>query len=165
MAACTVTYSPDIARRAYRTFFWRKFSTPLGILYLLSLPICLASLTFVYLYMGTNWVFGALAVVFVGNLYIQILSYFAVPRAIARVAIKFNTATIETAIDGFRLSAGQYVSFLEWTRFKYVWPYQDFMVLVPKPALLFRFGYVPALGMSDEVRRDFEAAGRGGDVT
>jgi hypothetical protein len=160
MAVCTVTYSAEVARRAYRTFFWRKFSTPLGLFYLLSLPINLALLVFVYLFMGTNWVLGAFGVLFIGTLYIQAVAYFAMPRAMARAAVKLNAAEIETTSKGFRASIGPNVSFLDWARFKYVWVYPDFVILVGKPELLFRFAYVPAIGMSAEARRDFEDAGK-----
>jgi len=34
VATCNVTYSEGVVRRAVRTFFWRRFKTPLGALYL-----------------------------------------------------------------------------------------------------------------------------------
>jgi hypothetical protein len=164
MAVCTVIYSAEVARRAGRTFFWKKFGTPFGILYAISLPLMLIFLIFVYHNVGTNWIFGAFGVLFVGNVYIQALTYFAVPRTMARLAAKLSTAEIETSDKGFKASIGPNVSFVEWNRFRYVWSYPDFVILVLKPALLFRFAYLPALGMSLEVRKDFEAA-IGRDVT
>jgi hypothetical protein len=165
MAVCTVTYSAAVARRAYRTFFWRKFRTPLGLFYLLSLPTNLALLIFIYLFLGTTWVLGAFGVLFFGNLYLQAVAYFLMPRAIARAAVKLNSAEIETTSGGFRVSNGPNVTFLDWARFKYVWVYPDFVILVIKPELLFRFAYVPAIGMSPEARKDFEDAGSGRNGT
>jgi hypothetical protein len=129
-------------------------------LYLLAMPINLAALILIYLCMGTNWMFGALAIVLVGTFYLQILVYFAAPKAMARRALNFGTAEIETSDAGFRASIGKNVTFLEWTRFKHIWMYPDFVILVLNPLLLAGFAYVPAAGMSTEVRKDFEDAGQ-----
>lgn len=71
MANCTVTYSIEVARRAVRTYFWRRFKTPLGLGFLFFIPLMAGLICFVYLTEGDNWIVGAIGLLIALNILIQ----------------------------------------------------------------------------------------------
>jgi hypothetical protein len=161
VAVCTVTYSAEVARSAAHAFFWRKFKTPEGVLYLISLPLVLASVFLIYLYEGPNWAVGAFGLLLVMNVMLQITAYFSVPRALVRRLTDpaRRTLTIETLSDGFKAEAARSTTLLPWANLRYIWFYKDFILLVPPfPVLRATFVVVPTNGMTPEVMRDFETA-------
>ena len=166
MASCTVTSSPDIARRAAKTFFWRKFRTPVGVLFALSPPIVLAFSVFLYFYEGANWAVGAFGTLFTFNVIIQASYYFTLPRALAKRLSDpaKRSISVETSREGVRLSYGPNAALLPWKRYKFVWLYPDFIILSVQPAFS-AFVIVPTDGMTSDVHRAFEAAARGEAVT
>ncbi len=44
LASCSIAYSPEVAERAARQFFWRKWRTPFGMVFFSSLIIVSAVL-------------------------------------------------------------------------------------------------------------------------
>ncbi len=163
MATCAVTYSPEVARRAVRTYFWRKFGTPFGVSYLVSVPVTIGAIAFTYYMQGPNWFVGGFGFMLAFNLLMQWLYYFNLPRAFAKRLADpaLRTAEITTSADGVRIVIGPNASLLKWARFKRIWLYDDFVILAMNPPLQMGFTYIPTAGMSTEVRRDFEAAGQG----
>ena len=166
MATCTITYSEAVARRAVHAFFWRRFKTPLGALYLLSLPLLIAIIVFVYSVDGPNWFVGAFGLILVMNVLIQGTFYFSLPKAFARRLLDpaNRTADVETSSEGVRVASGRSAAVLAWAKFPYVWIYEDFVILAAKPPLM-RFTFLPTDGMTPDVRRDLETASEGRTIT
>src|SRR5262249_36963543 len=108
MATCTVTYTPDVARRAARTYFWRKFKTPFGASYFLSVPVMIGAVAFIYYVQGANWFVGAFGLLIFFNLLMQWAYYFSLPKALARrLADPANrTAEVRTSAEGVRIAIG-----------------------------------------------------------
>jgi len=163
MATCTVTYTPEVARHAARAYFWRKFKTPLGVLYLASIPFLIGAVAFIYYMQGANWFVGAFGLLLFSNLLMQWFYYFKLPQALARRLVDpaNRTAEVTTSEDGIRVAIGPNASLLKWTMFKRIWLYDDFAILAVNPPLAMRFTYLPTEGMTPEVRRDLEAASQG----
>jgi len=163
MTTCTVTYSPEVARRAARTYFWRKFKTPFGVSYLASVPVMIGAVAFIYYMQGANWFVGAFGLLIFFNLLMQWGYYFSLPRALARRLADpaLRTAEVTTSPEGVRIVIGPNASLLKWARFKRIWLYDDFVILAVNPPLQMGFTYLPTAGMSTEVRRDLEAASQG----
>jgi hypothetical protein len=164
VATCTVQYSADVARRAGRAYFWRKFRTPFGALYLVSVPLVLSAILFIYYTEGANWFAGAFGLLLFFNLLMQWASYSSFPKALARLAAN-QTAEVATSADGVRLTIGPNSSLLKWASFKRIWLYEDFIILAVNPPFVMRFTYVPTAGMTQEVRSDFERASRREAIT
>ena len=160
MARCNVTYSESVTRRAVHTFFWRRFKTPLGALYLGSFPILLGAIGFAYSIDGPNWFVGAMGFLLVMNLIIQVTSYFALPKAfVKRISDPTRrNAEIETSAEGVRVTNGPNALLLPWKMFKYIWVYDQYVILAVRPPML-TFVTIPTEGMTSDVRRDFEEAG------
>ena len=160
MATCNVTYSEGVVRRAVRTFFWRRFKTPLGVLYLGSFPILLGAIGFAYSIDGPNWFVGAVGLLLVLNIIIQATPYFVLPKAFAkRIADPAKrSAEVETSTEGVRVTNGPNAALLPWKRFKYIWVYDQYIILAVRPPMLM-FVIIPTEGMTSDVRRDFEEAG------
>jgi hypothetical protein len=161
VSTCNVTYTPEVIRDGTRTFYWRRFKTPGGILYLLSIPVLITAICFIYLFDGANWFVGAFGLLLVMNLIVQGTTYFSLPRVLAS---RFSdpsrrTIAIETLPDGFRSHGDRSVTFFPWSNLRYIWLYGEFILLVPPhPALRAAFVLVPTEGMTPEVRHDFEVA-------
>lgn len=162
MATCTVTWSANVARRAIRKYFWRRFMTPFGLLYLASFPLLIGGIWVVYSMAGANWFVGAFGLVLVMNVIIQGTYYFVLPRAyVKRLSDPARqTAEVETSADGIRVAMGRSAAFRKWSAFKYVWIYDDFVILA-KGWLSMGFVFIPTQGISPEVRGDLEAASEG----
>jgi len=163
MATCTVTYSPEVARRAARAYFWRKFATLFGASYLASIPVMIGAIAFIYYMQGANWFVGAFGLLLFFNVLMQWGYYFTLPRALAKRLVDplLCTAEITTSADGVRIVIGPNASLLKWARFRRIWLYDDFVILAMNPPLQMGFTYIPTAGMSTEVRRDLEAAAQG----
>jgi hypothetical protein len=163
MATCTVTYSPEVARCAARTYFWRKFGTLFGASYLASVPLVIGAIAFIYYMQGANWFVGAFGLLLFFNMLMQWSYYFTLPRALAKRLTDpaLRTAEITTSADGVRIVIGPNASLLKWARFKRIWLYDDFVILAMNPPLQMGFTYIPTAGMSTEVHRDLEAASQG----
>ena len=159
MATCTITYSADIAHRAARMFFWRRFKTPLGVSFLMSLPAMAGAMWLVYTVDGANWFIGVTGVVLFLNLIIQSSYYFTLPKAFAlRLSDPtLRNAEIETSPQGVRVVSGPHANLLTWERFKYIWIYDDFVILAVKPPFM-PFIFLPTRGMTPEVLRDIRAS-------
>jgi hypothetical protein len=163
VAISTVSYSAEVTHQAARTYFWRRFKSPLGVMYLISLPLVLALVIFTYSYEGANWAVGVFGFLLVMNVMLQGSLYFSQPRAVSRLLSdpSRQTLTLETLEDGFKAEAGRNTTFFPWTKLRHIWLYRDFILLVPAhPMLLSRFWIIPTAGMSAEVWSDFEKAGR-----
>jgi hypothetical protein len=134
-----------------RTFFWRKFASPLGAFYLLSFPLLTGAIWFVWSTSGPNWFVGMFGFVLYMNLLFQILGYFLVPRVFARGALDPATriAEVETSANGIRISRGGNTSMMPWTSFTNIWLYDNFVILARRPPVsLMQFVVLPADGMS-----------------
>ena len=167
MATCTLEYSVDVSRRAFRTYFWRRFKTPLGALYLGSFPIIIGGIWLAYCLNGPDGFVGAFGLLLFMNLVIQLSYYFSVPKAfVKRLSDPVNrTAEVETSAEGVHIAFGRSAALLKWSTFKQIWLYDDFVILAVRPPLLLRFTFLPAAGMSVEMRRDLEAAAHGRTIT
>ena len=162
MATCTLTYSADVAHRAVRTYFWRRFKTPLGVSFLFSIPLMAAMIWLVYSIDGANWFVGAFGLLIVMNIFIHVSYYYSLPKAfIKRLSDpSLRTADVETSSKGIRVLSRPNSALLTWERFKHIWLYDDFVILAVRPPLM-RFTFLPTDGMTLEVRRDLEAASEG----
>jgi hypothetical protein len=160
LPSCAITYSPDVAVQAARAFFWRKFRTKFGAVYLASF-VLIAGFMMVYAqYFGFDWLVGMLGTILAFNVILQLASYFAVPRAMARLASDRarDGADVEATAEWLKVASGQRINTFPWSTFKHVWVYDDFMLLVLGEPLANRFFHVPTAGMSNEIRSEFEAA-------
>ncbi len=167
MATCTLTYAPEVARRAARTYFWRKFKTPFGALYLASIPLMIGAIAFIYYMQGPNWFVGAFGLFLFFNLLMQWAYYFTLPKALAKRLVDpaTRTAEVTTSPEGVRIVIGPNASLLTGARFKRIWLYDDFVILAVNSPLQMGFTYLPTAGMTPEVRRDLEAASQGKAIT
>jgi hypothetical protein len=164
VTTCTLTYSASLVRRAVHTYFWRKFASPLGAFFLLSLVLMTAAVWFVWSTSGPNWFVGMFGFVLYMNVLFQVMGYFFVPRVFARAAEDPSTriAEVETSAQGIRISRGGNTMTTPWVRFTKIWLYDDFVVLVRKPAVsLMQFVVLPSDGMSSQMRVDLIAASQG----
>jgi hypothetical protein len=164
VTTCTLTDSAPVARQAVRTFFWRKFASPLGAFYLLSFPLIIGAIWFVWSHEGPDWFVGMFGFVLFMNLLFQLLGYFLVPRIFARRALdpSARIAEVETSANGIRISRGGNTLMMPWSRFINIWLYDNFVVLVRKPPLsLAQLVVLPADGMSPQMRLDLIAASQG----
>ena len=159
MAICNVTYSPEIARRAVRAYFWRKRLTRLGALHLLSLAAAIGIVALVYRLRGPDWFVGAFGLLIAINVIGQLVLYFSMPGAYAKhYADPTNrTGTVETSQDGVRVTVGANSNLLPWKKYKYVWVYPEFVLLSISPMSSF-FNFIPTAGMTPEVQDDLVRA-------
>jgi hypothetical protein len=95
------------------------------------------------------------------NVLFQVMGYFMVPRVFARAAQNPETriAEVETSAHGIRISRGGNTVTTPWPNFAKIWLYDDFVVLVRKPAFsLMQFVVLPSDGMDPQMRLDLLAA-------
>jgi hypothetical protein len=147
-----------------RTYFWRKFASRLGALFLLSLLLMTAAVWFVWSTAGPNWFVGMFGLALYMNVLFQVMGYFFVPRVFARAAQDPATriAEVETSAHGVRISRGGNTVTTPWPSFTKIWLYDDFVLLVRKPALsLMQFVVLPSDGMDSQMRLDLLAASQG----
>jgi hypothetical protein len=131
-ASCTVITSPEVAFRAGRAFFWRKWRTKWGAVLLGAILINLATLIGVIVWMGPdNWLVGS--------------------------ATK-TTSEIEVTADGITVRSGRNTRYLPWKVFSCIWIYEDFILLPLDKVLLNRFVWLPTSGMTPEVLAAFRTA-------
>jgi hypothetical protein len=161
VATSTLTYSADVVRRATRTFFRRRLGTLFGAQYLGSFPLMGGFAWYAYSIAGANWVVGAIGLLLIVNLMIQINYYVLFPRAFAKRLSDpaARTIEVETSPDGMRIVSGPNATLVTWARYKHIWIYKEFIILARSPPLV-PFTIIPAEGMTPEVRRDLEAASR-----
>lgn len=157
MASCSIEYSPEVAERAARQFFWRKWRTPFGIL-LLSSFVILSVVLIVWVYkVGADWFVGMLGTILAANLIIQWSLYSRFPKALARSAADLKSVELETSDEGIRLSSARSANFIPWSKFSAIWIYDEFLLLRwGKSPTGSRFIHIPAQGMTPEVRAAFE---------
>jgi hypothetical protein len=160
MATCTVNYSEDVVRRAVRAYFWRRFKTPLGLVFLSSFVAIAGFIWIVYSIHGANWMIGAFGSIICLYFVIEAFYYFSLPKAAAKRVSEpnYRTAQVETSRKGIRVVRGPNALLLRWDRYKHIWLYDDFVLLAVLPPLMIPFMYLPTDGMSPDVRRDLEAA-------
>jgi len=161
VATSTLTYSADVVRRGARTFFRRRLGTLFGAQYLGSFPVMGGFAWYVYSIAGANWVVGAIGLILIMNLMIQVNYYVFFPRTFAgRLSDPVaRTIEVETSPDGIRIVSGRNATLLTWARYKHIWIYEEFIILARSPPLV-PFTLIPTTGMTPEVRRDLETASR-----
>jgi hypothetical protein len=161
MATSTLTYSADVVRRGSRTFLRRRLGTLFGASYLASFPLITAFAWYVYSIAGANWVVGAAGLLLMMNVMLQVNYYVFFPRVFAKVLSDpaARAIEVETSPDGIRIVSGRNATLLTWARYKYIWIYDEFIILARRPPL-FPFTLIPTKGMTPEVRHDLEVARR-----
>ena len=114
---CSLEYSADVARHAVRAYFWRRFKTLYGALYLGSFPILIGAIWVAYSLNGPDWFVGAFGLLLMMNLIIQSTYYFSAPRASARrLSDPTNrTAEVESSAEGVRIVFGRNAALLKWS--------------------------------------------------
>lgn len=98
------------------------------------------------------------------NILFQVMGYFMVPRVFARAAQDPATriAEVETSAHGIRVSRGGNSVKTPWSSFTKIWLYDDFVLLVRRPAFsLMQFVVLPSDGMGSQMRLDLLAASQG----
>lgn len=161
MTTSTLTYSEPLVRRAVRRYFWRKFASLIGALFLLSLVLMTAAVGFVWSTAGANWFVGMIGFVLYMNVLFQAMGYFLVPRVFARAALNpaTRTAEVETSAQGIRITRGGNTTTSPWSNFTKIWLYDDCVLLVRKPSLsLMQFVVLPGDGMDSQMRLELLAA-------
>ena len=157
MAECVVTYSAETARAAARAFLWRRYLTKLGLFFLGAIVIWVAMLVFMYDLNGADWFVGVAGTVLGFNLILQVTAFAALPRAMANAVSALpppRTGGVNTTADGVTLGVGRNVTFLPWSRLRYIWP-EDQFILLGFRFSMFRLLHVPTAGMTPEVRAEF----------
>jgi hypothetical protein len=151
---CVVTYSSDVAREAARFFLWRRYLTKLGLATLVSLLICIAALLLDYRFRGTDWFFGFMGTIIGLNVSLLVTAHAVLPRAMARAISKLKSAQakVGTNTEGFSLSMAGNTSQQDWSRVRYLWMTERFVVLGYS---FFRLLHIPTEGMSSEVHVAF----------
>lgn len=159
MASCSIEYSPEVAERAARQFFWRKWRTPFGIL-LISSIVIISAVLIVWMYkFGADWFVGMLGTLLALNLIMQWAWYSRLPKALARSVAERKNVELETTDEGICLSSARNTNFTPWSKFSAIWIYDEFVLLrVSKNSLGSLFIHIPAQGMTPEVRAAFEGA-------
>ena len=161
LASCTVVTSPEVAFRAGRTFFWRKWRTKSGALLLGAILINIATLTGVMVWIGPdNWLVGVMSAILFLNAVLQGGYFFSLPRALRRAALRapMNISEIEVTDDGLTVRSGRSTNHLPWKVFSFIWIYEDFVLLPLGKVVLNRFVWIPTSGMTAEVLTAFRTA-------
>jgi len=160
LASCTVAASPEIAFRAGRAFFWRKWRTKFGLLLLGAIVINTAMLVGVIYWIGPdNWLVGVVSAILLLNVAIQSAYFVSVPRVLRRSVLRAlqPTSEIEANDDGITVRSGKNTNYLPWKVFAFVWIYEDFILLPLGKVALNRFIWVPRSGMTPEVLAAFKS--------
>jgi hypothetical protein len=161
LASCTVVTSPEVAFRAGRTFFWRKWRTKSGALLLGAILINIATLIGVTVWIGPdNWLVGVVSAILFLNCVLQGGYFLSLPRALRRAALRATqtTSEIEVTDDGVTVRSGKNTHHLPWKVFSFIWIYDDFILLPLGKVVLNRFVWVPTSGMTPEVLTAFRTA-------
>jgi hypothetical protein len=159
--SCTVVVSPDVAFTAARTFFWRKWRSPFGLVHIGSFVLVTAMLvTFVTWTGADSFAVGFLSLILMMNVILESGYFFGLPRGFRR-AVEHSTdrtSEIETTSDGFTVRSGQTSRQFPWHAFAAVWIYPD-VILLPLGKVVFLncFIWIPTAGMTAEVLADFRA--------
>lgn len=157
MAECVVTYSAETGRAAACAFLWRRYFTKLGLFFLGGNVIWVVMLIFMYDLNGADWFVGVAVAVLGFNLILHVTTFAALPRAVANAVTALpppRTGKVSTASDGITLGFGRNVTFLPWSRLRYIWP-EDQFILLGFRFSMFRLLHVPTAGMTPEVRAEF----------
>jgi hypothetical protein len=157
LAECVVNYSAETARAAARAFLWRRYLTKQGLFFLGALILLTAQLILFYHWSGADWFVGVLGTIIGFNLLVHVTSFSALPRAMAKAVMALpppRTGGVSTRGDGITLALGGNVSVLPWTRLRYIWPQEKFILLGFRFSM-FRVVHVPTDGMTPEVRAEF----------
>ena len=156
MAESDLNYSTDVAREAAHYFLRHRYLTKLGLLYLASVVICVAGMLLAYKFRGTDWFLGFIGTVIGFNIIYQFVMMYSLPRALSKAVSSFSTnrGHIATDDEGFTLSANGNVIKSKWSRFRYVWPREKFIVL----GVSFSGGmlHIPTEGLTSNVMAEFE---------
>jgi hypothetical protein len=157
LAECLVNYSAETARAAARAFLWRRYLTKFGLFFLGALVIWTAALIFFYHVSGPDWFVGFIGTVLGFNLLLQVVLFSALPRAMAKAVTALpspHTGRVTTTNDGITIALGGNVSVFPWSRLKYIWP-QDQFILLGFRFSMSRVLHVPTDGMTADVRAEF----------
>jgi hypothetical protein len=154
MDESVVTYSSDVAREAAHFFLWRRYTTKLGLATLGALVICVAAAFVSYKFGGTDWFFGFVCTILGLNAIMLATAHAVLPRAMAKAVSKLKAvqAKVGTNSEGFSLSLAGNTVRQDWSRVRYVWVTDRFVVLGNS---FFRVLHIPTEGMTSEVRAAF----------
>jgi hypothetical protein len=150
-----LNFSVDTAREAARFFRWRRYLTKFGLFTLVSIVSGIASTLVLYRFVGGHWFVGFMGAAVVFTVGYQATSFFLLPRMLAGAvaSLKSKEGHISTDDDGFTLSVDGNVVKMSWSRFRYVWVTERFVVLA---TTIFGMLHLPTIGMGAAVRAEFE---------
>jgi hypothetical protein len=165
MARCTVTYSIEVVRAAYRAYFLTRVKTPLCVAYIASFFLNIGFIWFFYAQKLFIWIVVAAGLTLPIYLLVQGWYFISSPKAFAKRLIDptKRTAEIETSAQGAKILFDGNARLLEWKTYKHIWLYRDFVILSMSPALM-GFVFIPTNGMTADVRRDLEVASKGNAI-
>jgi hypothetical protein len=161
LPSCVVNASPDIARRAGRAFWVRKWRTRFGAFALASIICVIATIVWMVALFGWERApLGVPATVLCMMMVAESVSFFGVPRTLARSASGRNTSEVHVEDDGITVKAGRNTQFLPWKTFSAVWIYGGFVLLPIGRFAVSRFVWIPTAGMSAEVLQALASASK-----
>lgn len=156
MAESDLNYSTDVARDAAHFYVWRRYLTRPGLLYLASFVVCIAAMLLIYKFSESDWLLGFMGAVIGLNLAYQSAMIYALPRALSKAVASFTTTRghIATDDEGLILSVNGNVIKTKWSRFRFVWPRQRFIVL--GVSFIGGMVHIPTEGLAPDVIAEFE---------
>jgi hypothetical protein len=156
MPQCLIRFSPGVAADATRFLLRRRYLTNTGIAHLVGLVLLTAVGIFWYKFREADWFLGFLGTLVGLNLILIGVAHAVLPGAFAKaqVAEPSPVAALSTGPDGFTYERGSNRTHVAWSRVKYLWPQESFIVL---GQTFFVPLHLPTAGMTPEVRADFEA--------
>ena len=159
MPTCMVTASPEIARRAGRAFWIRKWRTGFGVFSLGAIACVIATIIWMVALFGpARAPLGVPATILAMMIVLESGWLFGVPRALARAASGGKTSEVNVEDDGITVKSGRNTQFLPWKVFSAVWIYDSFVILPVGRFVVSRFIWIPRAGMSSEVLEALEPA-------
>jgi hypothetical protein len=150
-----LTFSPVTAREAAQFFCLRRYLTKFGLLLVGAIFICIGMMAVTYTYMGANWFFGFVATLVGMNVLLHTSSYFMLPRIAANsvASLKSPVGHLVMGGESFTLSIDGNVTTIPWSRIRYVWLRERFVVL---GLSLFSMLHLPTQGLSTNAREELE---------
>ena len=111
------------------------------------------------------WIVSIIGFIYAANWVIQLGYFLWWPKAFAKRLVDPSkcSAEVETSAEGVKILFDGSARLLKWKVYKHIWLYRDFVILSMSRALM-AFVFIPANGMTAEVRRDLETASKGGTI-
>lgn len=154
-----VTASPEVARRAGRTFWLRKWRTGFGLFVLGGIACVIATIIWLIALFGPERApLGVPAILLVMMLGLESTLLFGLPRSLARAARGGKSSEVSVEDDGITIKSGRNTQFLPWKVFSGIWIYDRFVILPVGRFAMSRFIWIPREGMSPEVLEGLESA-------